>query len=116
MASIANATSPENHRKYVTKLSGVTAHSRPLQEIQPSELNESKETLYDAELGSSSVRFVFGASQWLADLCLIYLHTEIEVVFICSSSFSDRQRKWKEELAEELEQTRGKFFVFLATK
>jgi hypothetical protein len=39
------------------------------------------------------------------------LHTKIEDVFICSSSFSERQRKWKEELAEELERTRGKFFV-----
>jgi len=39
--------------------------------------------------------------------------TEIEAVFICSSSFSERQRKWKEELAEELERMRGKFFIFL---
>jgi len=42
--------------------------------------------------------------------------TEIEAVFIYSSSFSERQRKWKEELAEELEQTRGKFFIFLTIK
>ncbi|CAL5209735.1 unnamed protein product [Lathyrus oleraceus] len=75
MAGIANVTSPESHRKYLTK--PVTAHCRPLQEIQPSELYDSKETLRDAEQGSS-----------------------------VSPSFSERQRKWKEELAEELERTR----------
>ncbi|KEH43905.1 MAP kinase kinase kinase [Medicago truncatula] len=60
MASIANVTSPESHRKYLTKLSGTTSHCRPLREVQPSKLNESKETLHDAELGSS-VKYVFGA-------------------------------------------------------
>jgi hypothetical protein len=59
MASIAIVTSPGNDRKYFAKLSGVTAHSRPLQEIQPSELNESKETLHEAGLESFSVRCVF---------------------------------------------------------
>lgn len=113
MAGIANVTSPESHRKYLTK--PVTARCRPLQEIQPSELYDSKETLRDAEQGSS-VRFVFGARKWLVYLCLIYLHTEIKVVFICSPSFSERQRKWKEELAEELERTRGKLSVFLTKK
>lgn len=33
-------------------------------------------------------------------------------IFICSSSFSERQRKWKEELVEELEWKRGKFSLF----
>jgi len=60
MASIANVTSPESQRKYLTKLGGATSHCRPLQEVQPSELNESKETLHDAELGSN-VKYVFGA-------------------------------------------------------
>jgi len=59
MASIANVASLKSHRKYLTKLSGETSHCRPLQEVQPSELNESKETLQDAELGSS-VKCVFG--------------------------------------------------------
>ena len=60
MASIANITSPESQRKYITKLNGATSHCRPLQEVQPSELNESKEALHDAELGSN-VKYVFGA-------------------------------------------------------
>jgi hypothetical protein len=59
MASIAIVTSPGSDRKYFAKLSGVTAHSRPLQEIQPSELNESKETLHEAGLEPFSVRCVF---------------------------------------------------------
>ncbi|RDX67566.1 Mitogen-activated protein kinase kinase kinase 3, partial [Mucuna pruriens] len=79
MVGSANVASPGNHSKYRSKLSGV--HCQPLQEIQPSGLNESKETLHDAELESFSV----------------------------SSSSSERQRKWKEELAEELEWKRGKF-------
>lgn len=66
MAGIANVTSPESHRKYLTK--PVTACCKPLQEIQPSELYDSKETLRNAEQGSS-----------------------------VSPSFSERQRKWKEE-------------------
>ncbi|CAJ2630303.1 unnamed protein product [Trifolium pratense] len=78
MASIVNVTSPGSDRKYFAKISGVTSQCRPLQEIQPSGLNESKETLHEAGLESFSV----------------------------SSSFSERQRKWKEELAEELERTR----------
>ncbi|XP_061376543.1 mitogen-activated protein kinase kinase kinase NPK1-like [Gastrolobium bilobum] len=73
IAGSANVASLGSHNKYQSKLS--SAHSRPLQEIQPSELNESKETLHDTELESFSV----------------------------SSSFSERQRKWKEELVEELE-------------
>lgn len=33
--------------------------------------------------------------------------------FICSSSFSERQRKWKEELVQELERKRGKYpFIY----
>lgn len=59
MAGSANVASPGSHSKYLSKLSG--AHNRPLQEIQPSELNESKETLHDAELESFSVRLVSGA-------------------------------------------------------
>ncbi|KAJ1423771.1 Serine/threonine-protein kinase, active site [Sesbania bispinosa] len=82
MAGSASVASPGSHSKYRSKLSG--AYSRPLQEIQSSELNESKETLHDAELGTFSV----------------------------SSSFSERQRKWKEELVEELQWKRGKFYVF----
>ncbi|TKY51118.1 Mitogen-activated protein kinase kinase kinase NPK1 [Spatholobus suberectus] len=73
MVGRSNVASPVGHSKYQSKLSD--AHCQPLQEIQPSELNESKETLHDAGLESFSV----------------------------SSSFSDRQRKWKEELVEELE-------------
>ncbi|KAG5005146.1 hypothetical protein JHK82_029177 [Glycine max] len=79
MVGSANVASPGSHTKYRSNLSG--AHCRPLQEIQPSELNESEETLHDAELESSNV----------------------------SSSFSERQRKWKEELVEELDWKRGKF-------
>ncbi|KAK7280173.1 hypothetical protein RJT34_25235 [Clitoria ternatea] len=82
MADSANVASPGSCSKYRSKLIG--AQSRPLQEIQPSELNESKETLHNAELESFSV----------------------------SLSFSERQRKWKEELVEELEWKRGKFYVF----
>lgn len=48
-----------------------------------------------------------------AALCLVYLHTETIYVFICSSNFSERQKKWKEELVKELESKRGKFFYFL---
>lgn len=59
MAGSANVASPGSHSKYLLKLSD--AHSQPLQEIQPSELNESKETLHDAELESFSVRFVSSA-------------------------------------------------------
>ncbi|KAF7837251.1 mitogen-activated protein kinase kinase kinase NPK1 isoform X1 [Senna tora] len=65
-----------SHNKNQSKFS--YANSRPLQEIHPSELNESKETLHNAQLGS----------------------------FSASSSFSERQRKWKEELVEELERKR----------
>ncbi|CAJ1977251.1 unnamed protein product [Sphenostylis stenocarpa] len=73
MAGSATVASPGSHTKFRSKLSG--AHCQPLQEIQPPELNESKETLHDAEPESS----------------------------IVSSNFSERQRKWKEELVEELE-------------
>ena len=56
MVGSANVASPGgSHTKYRSKLSG--AHCRPLQEIQPSELNESEETLHDAELESSNVRY-----------------------------------------------------------
>ncbi|XP_014524160.1 mitogen-activated protein kinase kinase kinase NPK1 [Vigna radiata var. radiata] len=73
MVGSATVASPGSHTKYRSKHNG--AHCQPLQEIQPPVLNESKETLHDAELESSSV----------------------------SSNFSERQRKWKEELVEELE-------------
>ncbi|KAL2324366.1 hypothetical protein Fmac_023424 [Flemingia macrophylla] len=76
MVGSVNVASPGSHSKYRSKLSG--AHCRPLQEIQPPEPNESKEALHDDELESFSV----------------------------SSSFSERQRKWKEELVEELERKR----------
>lgn len=59
MIGSANVASPGSHSKYQSKLSG--AHCQPLQEIQPSELNESKETLRDAEMESFSVRYVCGA-------------------------------------------------------
>lgn len=59
MVGSANVASPGSHTKYRSNLSG--AHCRPLQEIQPSELNESEETLHDAELESSNVRYVSGA-------------------------------------------------------
>lgn len=60
MVGSANVASPGgSHTKYRSKLSG--AHCRPMQEIQPSDLNQSKETLHNAELESSSVRYVSGA-------------------------------------------------------
>ncbi|XP_054805814.1 mitogen-activated protein kinase kinase kinase NPK1 [Prosopis cineraria] len=65
-----------SHNKNQSKASG--ANSRPLQEIHPSELNEWKETLNNAKLESLSA----------------------------SSTFSEIQRKWKEELVEELERKR----------
>ncbi|XP_020209854.1 mitogen-activated protein kinase kinase kinase NPK1 isoform X1 [Cajanus cajan] len=77
MVGSVNLASSGSHSKYRSKLSG--AHCRPLQEIQPSEPNESKEALHDDGLESFSV----------------------------SSRFSERQRKWKEELVEELERKRG---------
>ncbi|KAI4317777.1 hypothetical protein L6164_025620 [Bauhinia variegata] len=75
VAGGANLASSGCHNRYQSKVSGV--HGRPLQEIQPSELNEWKEVLHDAQMESS-----------------------------VSSSFSERQRKWEEELAEELELAR----------
>ncbi|KAG2401418.1 Mitogen-activated protein [Vigna angularis] len=77
MVGSATVASPGSHTKYRSKHNG--GYCQPLQEIQPPKLNESKETLHDAELESSSV----------------------------SSNFSERQRKWKEELVEELEWKRG---------
>ncbi|MED6168727.1 hypothetical protein PIB30_014190 [Stylosanthes scabra] len=73
MAGSAIDSSSNSHNKYQRKLCG--APNQPLQEIQPSELNESKKTLHVAQPDSFSVM----------------------------SSFYERQRKWKEELAEELE-------------
>ena len=52
----ANVASPGSHNKYRSKVSG--AYSRPLQEIQPSELNEWKEILHDAQLDSA--RYLYG--------------------------------------------------------
>jgi len=59
MVGSATVASPGSHTIYRSKHSG--AHCQPLQEIQPPELNESKETLHDAQLESSSVRYVSGA-------------------------------------------------------
>lgn len=33
-------------------------------------------------------------------------------MILCSLSFSERQRRWKEELDEELERKRGKFYFY----
>ncbi|RYR37422.1 hypothetical protein Ahy_A09g042311 isoform A [Arachis hypogaea] len=70
MAGSASVSSSKSHNKYQPQLGG--APNQPLQEIQPSDLNESKETLHEAQPGSFSVR----------------------------ASFSERQRKWKEELVK----------------
>jgi len=59
MVGSATVASPGSHTKYRSKHNG--AHCQPLQEIQPSELNELKETLHDAVLESSSARYVSGA-------------------------------------------------------
>ncbi|KAI4345596.1 hypothetical protein L6164_012702 [Bauhinia variegata] len=72
----ANLARSGSHSRYRSKASG--AYGRPLQEIQPSELNEWKEVLHDSQMESFSVR----------------------------SSCSEIQQKWKEELAEELERKR----------
>jgi mitogen-activated protein kinase kinase kinase len=34
---------------------------------------------------------------------------ENDISLTCSASFSERQRKWEEELYQELERKRGKF-------
>jgi len=60
MVGSAAVASPGSHTKYRLKHSGAHCH-QPLQEIQPPELNESKEILHDPELESSSVRYVSGA-------------------------------------------------------
>ena len=42
-------------------------------------------------------------------IVLSHLVTRDWKCFTCSDSFSERQRKWKEELDEELKRNRGKF-------
>ncbi|KAM3707384.1 hypothetical protein ACB098_02G022900 [Castanea mollissima] len=67
---------PGNHAKNQSNASGL--HDRALQEIQPPQQSEWKELLLDAQQES----------------------------FNPSDSFSERQRKWKEELDEELKRNR----------
>ena len=74
MAGSANFASPRSHNKYRSKLSG--AHNQPLQEIQPPELSESKETLHEAQLDSFSARYVSGLI--VAVPYLICQHTKIK--------------------------------------
>ncbi|KAF3457180.1 hypothetical protein FNV43_RR01837 [Rhamnella rubrinervis] len=80
MVDAANTASPGtgSHTKNVSNASGF--HGRALQEIQSPQLNEWKEFVLDAQDGS----------------------------FSPSLSFSERQRRWKEELVQELERKRGK--------
>ncbi|KAG7996324.1 hypothetical protein I3843_01G153800 [Carya illinoinensis] len=72
----ANNSRPVSHTKILLNVSGV--HDRALQEIQQPQHSECKELLLDARQKS------FGRT----------------------ASFSERQRKWKEELDEELERKR----------
>ncbi|XP_023911894.1 mitogen-activated protein kinase kinase kinase NPK1 [Quercus suber] len=71
-----NNARPGNHAKNESNASGL--HDRALQEIQPPQQSEWKELLLDAQKES----------------------------FNPSDSFSERQRKWKEELDEELKRNR----------
>ncbi|KAK3189994.1 hypothetical protein Dsin_029555 [Dipteronia sinensis] len=73
----ANTASPGSKMCHVSNVKGM--QDRALQEIQPPQLNEWKEVPHDAQ----------------------------KETFSSSMSFSERQRRWKEELDEELERKRA---------
>ncbi|KAI9386900.1 hypothetical protein POPTR_010G092000v4 [Populus trichocarpa] len=72
----ANIVSPGRHTKHVANESSI--HNRALQEIHPPQLSEWKE----------------------------FLHNGQRETLTSSASFSERQRKWEEELYQELERKR----------
>ncbi|KAG6764428.1 hypothetical protein POTOM_031897 [Populus tomentosa] len=74
-----NIASPGRQTNHVANESSI--HNRALQEIQPPQLSEWKEFLHDGQQETLS----------------------------SSTSFYERQRKWEEELYQELERKRGKF-------
>ncbi|EEF45362.1 mitogen activated protein kinase kinase kinase 3, mapkkk3, mekk3, putative [Ricinus communis] len=76
----ANTASTRSSNKQILNDSSI--HDRALQEIQPPQVNEWKGMLLDAQ----------------------------KEAITPSASFSERQRKWKEELDEELERKRGKLY------
>ncbi|KAL3582418.1 hypothetical protein D5086_016750 [Populus alba] len=71
--------SPARQTNHVANESSI--HNRALQEIQPPQLSEWKEFLHDGQ----------------------------QETLTSSTSFSERRRKWEEELFRELERERGKF-------
>ncbi|XP_034923495.1 mitogen-activated protein kinase kinase kinase NPK1 isoform X5 [Populus alba] len=75
--------SPARQTNHVANESSI--HNRALQEIQPPQLSEWKEFLHDGQ------------------------QETLTSSLTCSTSFSERRRKWEEELFRELERERGKF-------
>lgn len=105
-----NNARPGNHAKNESNASGL--HDRALQEIQPPQQSEWKELLLDAQQESFNRRFcIFFYLMFPFRIVLSHLVTGDWKCFTCSDSFSDseRERKWKEELEEELKRNRGKF-------
>lgn len=76
--------------------------------------------LFGIAIPCSGTEFIFckktnlltNAKALLGSFILCYDHTVHDVIgsiSMCSISFAERQRKWKEELDQELERERGKW-------
>ena len=106
--AVDNTGSPGSNGRSSSTVGNVNDHGS--QDIPASPLNELKGVIVDSQQEPSSPRFVWVNSS----LCLSYNQLFSEILSnlstrrsTCSLSFSERQRKWKEELDQELERKRG---------